>query len=95
MERIKQFSQILLIVIFLSACKSSSNEEYPIINSGENINENTNSKKERMEIKFSCGKDGIAEYIKNGWVILKEDYDNNFQKQSKLQYSILLDFQLR
>ena len=30
-------------------------------------------KKERMEIKFSCGKDGISEYIKNGWVILKED----------------------
>ena len=72
MRRIKQFSQILLISIFLSACKTSINKEKPIINSEENTNENINSKK-RMEIKFSCGEDGISEYLDDGWIILKED----------------------
>ena len=73
MERIKKFSQILLIVIILSSCKTSSNEEYPIINSEENIKENTNSDKKRMEIKFSCGEDNISEYLDDGWIILRED----------------------
>ena len=72
MRRIKQFSQILLISIFFSACKTSINKEKPIINSEENTNENINSKK-RMEIKFSCGEDGISEYLDDGWIILKED----------------------
>ena len=73
MEKIKKFLQILLIVIFLSSCKKSSIEEYPIINSEENIKENTNSDKKRIEIKFSCGEDNISEYLDNGWIILRED----------------------
>ena len=73
MKRIKQFSQILLISIFLSSCKSSINKEIPINNSEDNLNENINSGKKRMEIKFSCGDDGISEYLENGWIILKED----------------------
>ena len=75
MKRIKIFSQILLIGILLSSCKSSINKEYPNINFEENDNENMNmnSEKKRMEIKFSCGEDGISEYLDNGWIILKED----------------------
>ena len=70
----KYFSQILLIGIFLSSCKTLTNKEIPLINPNENINENNNSEKKRMEIKFSCGEDGISEYLDNGWTILKEDY---------------------
>ncbi|ABB49803.1 alpha-2-macroglobulin family protein-like protein [Prochlorococcus marinus str. MIT 9312] len=73
MKRIKQFSQILLITIFLSSCRSSINKEYPINNLQENINDISNSEKKRMEIKFSCGEDGISEYLDDGWIILKED----------------------
>ena len=43
------------------------------MNSKENINQDINSEKIRMEIKFSCGEDGISEYIDDGWTILKED----------------------
>ena len=74
MKKIKYFSQILLIAIFLSSCKSSFNKETPLINPEDNINENPNLEKKRMEIKFSCGEDGISEYLDNGWTILKEDY---------------------
>ena len=73
MNRIKQFSKILLISILLSSCKTSIDKKYPKINSEENINESTNSEKKRMEIKFSCGEDGISEYLADGWIILKED----------------------
>ena len=70
---IKYFSQILLIAILLSSCKASTNKEAPLINSDKKVNLN-NSEKKRMEIKFSCGEDGISEYLDNGWTILKEDY---------------------
>ena len=69
MRFIKQFLQLILIAIFISSCKTSINEDYPIPNSEENIN----SEKKRMEIKFSCGEDGISEYLDDGWNILKEE----------------------
>ena len=73
MKRIIQFSQILLFVIFLSSCRTIINKDYPIINSEENINKNNNSEKKKMEVKFSCGEDGISKYLDDGWIILKED----------------------
>ena len=73
MKTIKQFSLIILIAISLISCKTSTNNEFPINNSENNIDENFNSEKKRMEIKFSCGEDGISEYLDDGWNILKED----------------------
>ncbi len=73
MKIIKQFLQTILIAIFLSSCTTSVNKEYPIKNLDKNNNEITNSEKKRMEIKFSCGEDGISEYLDDGWIILKED----------------------
>ena len=73
MKRIIQFSQMFLVLIFLTACKTSVNKDFPIINSEKKIKENNNSEKKIMEIKFSCEKDGISEYLDDGWVILKED----------------------
>ena len=73
MKRIRKFLQIFLITIFLSSCSSSINQESRNNNLEENINANTNSEKKRMEIKFSCGEDGISEFLKNGWIIIKED----------------------
>ena len=73
MKRVKHLSQMLLIPIFLSSCRNSIKKESPIINSEKNIIENKKLEKKRMEIKFSCGEDGISKYLDDGWVILKED----------------------
>ena len=73
MNLIKQFLQIIIIAIFLSSCSSSINKENQRKNLEKNINEISSSEKKRMEIKFSCGEDGIAEYLDDGWNILKED----------------------
>ena len=73
MNLIKQFLQIILIAIFLISCKTSTNKKNPINNLEKNIEENPNLEKKRMEVKFSCGEDGISEYLNDGWIILKED----------------------
>jgi len=73
MNLVKQFSQIILIAIFLSSCRTSINKENQRKNLEKNINEISSSEKKRMEIKFSCGEDGISEYLDDGWNIVKED----------------------
>ena len=73
MKTIKRFPLIILIAISLISCRTSTNKEYPINNLEKNIDENPNSEKKRMEIKFSCEEDDISEYLDDGWIILKED----------------------
>ena len=73
MKKIKQFSKIFLISILLSSCSFLINEESPINIREENINENKNPEKNRIEVKFSCGEGDISEYLNDGWIILKED----------------------
>ena len=74
MKRINQFSQILLVTIFLSSCKTSLIKKPSLIeDSEESINQKTNTEKKRMQVMFSCGENGISEYLEDGWIILKED----------------------
>ena len=73
MKVINQFSLLFFVVIFLTSCKTSINQENSIIDSEENINKSASSEKKRMKIKFSCGDDRISEYLDDGWTILKED----------------------
>ena len=73
MKIIRQVPILILIAIFLISCRTSTNKEYPKNNLEKNIEDDPNSEKKRMEIKFSCGEDGISEYLDDGWIILKED----------------------
>ena len=73
MKIIKQVPILILIAIFLISCRTSTIKEYPTNNLEKNIEDNPNSEKKRMEIKFSCGEDGISEYLDDGWNILKEE----------------------
>ena len=73
MSIIKKLSQIFLIAIFLSSCRTSINKKNQIKDLEKNINEISISEKRRMEIRFSCEEDGISEYLDDGWNILKED----------------------
>ena len=72
-KSIKQLSHILSVLIFLTSCRTTINNEDLEINSKGNINEYTNTEKKKMEIKFSCGEDGISEYLDDGWNIIRED----------------------
>jgi len=73
MKRIKNFLQLSFILIFLTSCKTLTNKEYPVIDSEKDVINNSDSEKKRMEIKFSCGENGISEYLDAGWIIVKEN----------------------
>jgi len=73
MKRIKQFSKTFLALLLLTSCRTTIKDVNPLINSERNINDNNNLEKEKIEIKFSCGDDGIKKYLDEGWIILKED----------------------
>ena len=73
MKIITQFPLIILIATFLISCKKAINEDIPTPNSEEILNEHIKSEKKRIEIKFSCGEDGISEYLDDGWNIIRED----------------------
>jgi len=73
MKFIKLVPLLILIAIFLISCRTSTNKESPKNNLEKNIEDNPNSVKKRMEIKFSCGEDGISEYLDDGWNILNEE----------------------
>ena len=73
MEKIKQLSKIFIFAILLTSCRTSINNNLPSMNSEESINEDNFLEKKRMEIKFSCGEDGISKYLNDGWAILKKD----------------------
>ena len=73
MKIIKNFLPIFLVLIFLTSCRSSINEDLPINKLEGDNKEKTNSEKKLMEIKFSCGEDKISKYLDDGWIILKED----------------------
>ena len=73
MKIIKKVPILIGIAVFLISCRTSTNKEFPTNNLEKNIEENHNSEKKRMEIKFSCGEDGISEYLDDGWNILNEE----------------------
>ena len=73
MKTIKQFPLLILISIFLISCKTSTNKDLPFEDLEKNVIENSDLEKKIMEIKFSCGENGISEYLDDGWKILKED----------------------
>ncbi len=70
--KIIKISQILLVLILVSSCKTLSKKNQLIDNVNDNSIEKVNPDKNRMEIKFSCGEDGIKQYIDEGWVIVEE-----------------------
>ena len=72
MKRIIQLSQIFLVLILLTSCRTT-NKDAPKIDSDGSIDEANNLEKTKIEIKFSCGEDDISKYLNDGWIILKED----------------------
>ena len=73
MKPLKQFPQILIFLFLLSSCKATINKDNLPINSEEKLLKENNSEKKMMEVKFSCGENGISEYLEDGWIIIKED----------------------
>ena len=72
MKKNLEITQLFILLIFLTSCKSTVNKDELIKDSEIQKGEQTNVAKSKMEVRFSCGEDGISEYLKDGWIISKE-----------------------
>ena len=72
MKNLIKFTQIFFLLIFLNSCKTTVNKEKLINDDLDSKTEKINKAKSKMEVKYSCGEDGIAEFLNDGWVIIEE-----------------------
>ena len=64
--------QLLFLLICLTSCSSLANKEELIKDSEENKSQNSKVPKSKMEVRYSCGEDGISEFLNDGWIISEE-----------------------
>ena len=67
-----KLTQLLLLLVILNSCKSTANKEELIKDSEEQKIKPINEAKRKMEVRYSCGEDGISEFLNNGWIISEE-----------------------
>ena len=67
-----QISESFLIVLLLTSCQIPLKKNKPPNKLDLNIIEDVNKEKRKMEIRFSCGENGIKKYLEDGWIILEE-----------------------
>ena len=67
-----KFIQLVFILIFLNACKTSINEEKLINAPEEETSDVISTNKNRMEIRVSCGDGDISQFLNEGWIVAEE-----------------------
>ena len=72
MKNTIRFFLLLVGLLIISSCKTLTNKDTFIDESKENIKKSSSSEINKLEIRFSCGEDGISKYTDNGWVVVKE-----------------------
>jgi len=70
--KIIKLINVLFLLMFINSCKNMVDKDHQLNSPDESTIEETNTNKNRMEIRFSCGEEGIKKYIEDGWVILEE-----------------------
>ena len=72
MKNFIKLTKLFLVLMLLTSCKTNVNKEELIKNSEEQKIEQLNSEKNKMEVRYSCGEDGISEFLNDGWIIIEE-----------------------
>ena len=67
-----KISNLFLVLLILTNCKTSVDKKSPIIELENNQPEEVNKVKNKMEIRVSCGEGEISKFINEGWVIVDE-----------------------
>ena len=65
------FASIFFVLLLLSSCKSLLDSDNPK-SSDEMIKENLEPEKKQLEVRFSCGEEGISDYINDGWIVINK-----------------------
>ena len=72
MAKLKKLTKFFLLLILLTSCKTTVNREESIKDYKEQKIEQLNTPKNKMEVRYSCGEDGISEFLNDGWIIIEE-----------------------
>ena len=72
MNLVKKSISFIFVSLLINSCKTIINENIILNESQEDIKEDLNSKKNQIEIRFSCGENNIKKYLNDGWIIIKE-----------------------
>ncbi len=72
MKNIIRLFPLFVGLLIISSCKTVTNKEEFIDEYKENKKESPSSGNKQLEIRFSCGENGISKYTDNGWVVVKE-----------------------
>ena len=72
MKNFIKLTKLFLLLMFLNSCKTNLNKEELIKDSEEQTIEQLNTAKNKMELRYSCGEDGISEFLNDGWIIIEE-----------------------
>ena len=72
MKNFIKLTHFFLLLILLTSCRKPSNQEELIRGSKLQKSEDINITKKKMEVRFSCEKDGISEFLDNGWVVVEK-----------------------
>ena len=73
MKKITSIIQLFPALLLLNACQSSIKEKPTIKETEEIFMEKSSSiKNSKMELRFSCGEDGLTKYLDDGWKIVEE-----------------------
>jgi len=72
MKNTIKISQLLLLLIFLTSCKSITNKQELLKDSIEQKSQQKNISKSKMEVRYSCGEDGISDFLNEGWIITEK-----------------------
>ena len=68
MKNIIRVFPLLVGLLIISSCKTITNKEEFI----DEYKESSSSENKQLEIRFSCGENGISKYTDDGWVVVKE-----------------------
>ena len=72
MKNIIRLFPLFVGLLIISSCKTLTNKEEFIDEYKENNKESSSSENKQLEIRFSCGENGISKYTDDGWVVVKE-----------------------
>ena len=72
MKTFIKITQLLVLLTFLTSCKTKVKDEKVIIDSESQKSELLNKTKNKMEVRYSCGENGISEFLNDGWIIVEE-----------------------
>ena len=71
--KIIKFTKLFVIFLLLNSCKLNIDKNLEMNKYEDEVMDKVLPEKTQMEIRFSCGENGINKYIEEGWIIIQEN----------------------